>query len=403
MATIKLKFRPSSAEGKAGTFFYQVIHQRSVKQVKTSYHVYPSEWDNRISSLNIATAEEARKPYLRLVADKTAWEQGRMLGIARQWERQGKEYTVDELVEEFVKQPTCQTVFTFMQTVIDRKQSMGQVCSARNFTTVLHRLQEFRMGEDFTFSSLDRDMMERFEAWLQQERGLRRNTTSSYFRILRTVYLAAVEQGLDSHRPLFSHVYMGIDATTKRALTKKQLQDIRQLDLTAQPHLALTRDLFLLSFYLRGMPFVDMAYLKKTDLHSGFVHYCRRKTHKHIEVRWEKQMQEILDRYRHLAAETSFLLPIILKEDGTERKQYESAMLRQNRNLKTIGRMIKLPMPLTQYAARHSWASLAYTSNVPLSVISRGMGHSNEQVTQTYIKTLDTSAVDRANQRIIRL
>lgn len=289
-----------------------------------------------------------------------------------------------------------------MQTVIDKKRSRGQVCSARNYTTAFHCLQEFRQGQDLPFASLSSEMMRRFEAWLQQ-RGLRRNTTSCYLRIFRTVCRAASEAGLARSRPLFTHVYMGIDTTTKRALTKSQLQAIRQLDLSSQPHLALARDLFLLSFYLRGMPFVDMAYLRKSALRDGVVHYCRRKTRKPIEVRWEREMQCVLDRYRHLTCDTSFLLPIILREDGTEREQYELAMRRQNRNLKTVGQLARLSVPLTHYAARHSWASLAYASRVPLSIISRGMGHSSELITQTYIKTLDTSAVDQANRRLIRL
>lgn len=295
------------------------------------------------------------------------------------------------------------TLFTFLQSIIAQKRARAQVCSARNYATVLHRLQEFLQGADLPFPALSNDLMQRFETWLQHERGLRRNTTSSYFRILRTVWRAAVKAGLDTPRPLFTHVYMGIDTTTKRALTKRQLKALKRLDLTAHPHLALARDLFLLSFYLRGMPFVDMAFLKKSDLHHGFVHYCRRKTKKPLEVQWEREMQQVLDRYRHLTFATPFLLPIILRADDTERQQYELAMRRQNRNLKTIGRMINLPAPLTQYAARHSWASLAYVSHVPLSVISRGMGHSNELITQTYIKTLDTSAVDRANRRLIKL
>lgn len=386
-----------------GSLFYQVTHRRVIRHARTRYRIFLQEWDESKSSLNIAKAEEARKSHLHLMADKIAWEQRRMKDLILQWDQKGMDYTADELVAEFAKLPSCQTVFAFMQSIIDKKQDMGRVCSARNYTTALRRFREFRQGEDLTFSSLDNGMMDRFEVWLQEDCGLRRNTTSSYFRILRTVYFAAVEAGLDIRRPVFAHVYKGIDTTTKRALTKKQLLAIKQLDLTGEPHLAITRDLFLLSFYLRGMPFVDMAYLKKTNLRGGIVHYCRRKTKKTIEVRWEREMQEIIDRYAHLTKDTSYLFPIILKEDGTERKQYERAMNCQNRNLKTIGQMVNLTIPLTQYAARHSWASIAYSSNVPMSVISLGMGHSSELMTRTYLKSLEMSAVDRANRRIIKL
>ena len=56
---------------------------------------------------------------------------------------------------------------------------------------------------------------------------------------------------------------------------------------------------------------------------------------------------------------------------------------------------------MTMYCARHSWASLARAKEVPISVISDGLGHSSERVTQIYLSTLDTSAVDRANRMII--
>lgn len=403
MATIHLKFRPSTIEGKEGTLFYQVIHRRCIRQLKTPYAIYPSEWDETLCLPRASQATPSRKEQLQLICEQTAHEINRIKTLAQQWERQGMTFTADQLISEFASRPSSQTVFSFMQSLIAAKKEKGQLCSARNFSTALHRLQEFRQGADLTFASLDSNLMERFERWLQSSKGLRRNTTSSYFRSLRTVYLAAVEAGFDTHRTPFAHVYTGIDTTTKRALTKRDLQAIRTLNLTSLPHLSLARDLFILSFYLRGMPFVDMAYLRKTDLHEGFVHYCRRKTHKPIEVKWENEMQEIVDRHAHLTKGSPFLLPIITSANGNERQQYERAMGRQNRNLKFIGRMAGIAAPLTQYAARHSWASLAYDSNVPMAVISRGMGHSNEQVTLTYIKSLDTSAVDRASHRLIKL
>lgn len=290
-----------------------------------------------------------------------------------------------------------------MQQIIVRKQSEGRACTARNYATVLRRLEEFRGGRDIAFSAVDNALVCRFEQWLQTVRRLRRNTSSCYLRILRTVCRLALGAEDVARKRLFAHVYMGIDRTSKRALTRVQLQRLKSLDLSRHPRLALARDLFLLSFYLRGMPFVDMAFLRKTDLRNGTLHYCRRKTRRPVAVRWEREMQEIVDRYAPLTAGLPYLLPIIRRADGTERRQYERAAERQNRRLATVATVAGLPTHLTQYAARHSWASVAYAANIPLTVISRGMGHSSERVTQIYLKTLDTADVDRANRRIIRL
>jgi integrase len=110
-------------------------------------------------------------------------------------------------------------------------------------------------------------------------------------------------------------------------------------------------------------------------------------------------MQKIVDRYPLLP--TQYLLPIILREDGTERRQYLNKMLFVNRKLKVIGRSIRLDMPLSMYVARHSWASIARRRNIPLSIISEGMGHESENTTKIYLAAIQNSFVDRANRRII--
>lgn len=382
--------------------FFQITHHRTIRQLKTDYHIPASAWNEELSSIDLAKTDAASRQELQIIKGKVEWEEKRMKRFIWQKEQIGEDYSPDELLEEFKRFHPCQSVFELMQSVIDEKFSKNQICSARNFVTALRHLKEFRADADLTFAMLSQDMMERLEIWLQQELGLRRNTTSCYFRAIRTVWMKAVNEGLCSYGPVFARVYTGIDETAKRALTKADLCAIKELDLTKR-NLAIARDMFLLSFYLRGMPFVDMAFLRKTDLKDGYVRYRRRKTRKMLEVRWEREMQEIADRYASLMEGSPYLLPIILRTDGAERKQYERAMCRQNRNLKTIGKMANLTVPLTQYAARHSWASIAYSSAVPISVISLGMGHSSERVTQTYIKSLEMSAVDRANRRIIKL
>ena len=51
--------------------------------------------------------------------------------------------------------------------------------------------------------------------------------------------------------------------------------------------------------------------------------------------------------------------------------------------------------------ARHSWATAARNHNVPISVISAGMGHTTEKTTQIYLASLESSVIDQANQSIL--
>ena len=112
-------------------------------------------------------------------------------------------------------------------------------------------------------------------------------------------------------------------------------------------------------------------------------------------------MQEIVDAYSHLTKDTPYLLPVITTQDGTERKQYEKAEHNVNRNLKKIGEMAGLHIPLTTYVARHSWASIMRDMGNDITVVSKGLGHRDIKTTQIYLSTIDNSTIMRANKRFL--
>lgn len=159
--------------------------------------------------------------------------------------------------------------------------------------------------------------------------------------------------------------------------------------------------MFLFSFYTRGMSFIDMAYLKKSDLKNGIITYRRRKTGQQLTVKWEKCMEDIIAKYGENTA-TRYLLPIITNPCSDERPQYRNAICRINVALKEVAGLAGLNIPLTMHVARHCWASVAKSKNIPLSVISEGMGHDSEETTRIYLASLDTSVVDKANSLILK-
>ena len=112
-------------------------------------------------------------------------------------------------------------------------------------------------------------------------------------------------------------------------------------------------------------------------------------------------MQEIIDLYEDKCAGLPYLLPIISRGDIPERGQYQLVQHAVNRNLKKVAELLGMDISLTMYVARHSWASLAYRMNIPVSVISEGMGHESERTTRIYLASLDSAVVDDANRRII--
>lgn len=232
-------------------------------------------------------------------------------------------------------------------------------------------------------------------------RQLCRNTTSFYMRTLRAIYNQAVCEGLTADVQPFRKVYTGIDKTTKRALSIAALKRIKSLDLSKNPRLNFARNLFLLSFYLRGISFIDLAFLRKSDLQDGYLTYCRRKTSRLLSIRWEAEMQQIVDKLP--ASQTHYLLPIIGEENEMEHKQYRNQKQCINRRLKVIAELSQLSMPLTMYVARHSWASIARSQDIPIAVISEAMGHDSKQTTQIYLSSIQIDRIDEANSSIIRL
>ena len=290
--------------------------------------------------------------------------------------------------------------FSFMESVAARLDRLEKQRTAETYMSALKSFRRFVGRPRLAFSELDTDLTAAYEAYLIRRRGLAPNTSSFYMRILRAVYNRAVNQGLTTQNNPFRGVYTGVARTAMRAIPQQALRHIRDMQLHEGGPLAFARDMFLFSFYTRGMSFVDMAYLRKTDLKNGTLAYRRRKTGQLLQIRWEPCMQEILERHE-ATAESAFLLPIIT-DPSEGRRQYVQASHRINRNLKAIGTAAGLAAPLSMYVARHTWASIARSRHIPLSVISDGMGHDSEATTQIYLASIDNCEIDKANRLIIK-
>lgn len=399
MATFKLKFRPSTAEGKPGTMYFQVTHRRSTRTVYTDYRVMPEEWDGRTSFIRITGTPE-RRAELQLIASKLRWDCKQITSLITEKELAMLEYTADDIVSALRLLPPCQTWFSFIHGMVAKKLRIGRLGTAKTYRDALMSFSRFRNGEDLTIDALDAETMNLYEAWLKG-RGVKRNSSSCYLRTLRTLYRKAVEAGLTTDKNIFRHVFTGFAKTAKRAIPLGSLRAIRQIHLPESSAIAFARDMFMLIVYLQGISFVDLAYLKKDDIRNGQLHYSRKKTGQELTVGWEPAMQDIVDSYAHLTKDSPYLLPIITKTDGTERRQYERMEHKVNHYLKKIGTMVGLQAPLTTYTGRHTWASTMRDMGTSLSVISKGLGHESLKTTQIYLSSIDMEGVVKANRKMI--
>lgn len=400
MSSVKVKFRPSSVKGKEGMLYYQVIHKSVVKQVRTTYSLYPEEWNNRSSLIVFPVgATEGRCTYLSSIQKRIIEDISRIQRNIRHFEGLGVQDVAESVVRQFLSPYDNSLFLSFGRQLVRELRLVGRRQTAETYNNSLNSFEHFRGAYgDVSLGDVNEALMVSYEQWLKG-RGVCPNTISYYMRNLRAIYNRAVDKVLTEQRNPFKRVYTGIDKTVKRAVSLNSIRKIRDMDLGQSPSMDFARDIFMFSFYTRGMAFVDIAYLKKKDLHNGVLTYRRRKTNQQLFIKWEQPMQQIVDKYD--TSETPFLLPIIGDVSKDKRIQYRNAEHRVNIHLKRIGRMLGLSVPLTTYVARHGWASIAKSKNIPVATISEAMGHDSEKTTRIYLASLDMSVVDRANRRIL--
>lgn len=229
MASVKVKFRPSATIGREGSVYYQVIHNRVVRQVSTDIHVHESEWDSKRSSIKApGRTSPDRKRYLQTVTERVQWDTKRLKTIAAFLESQNASYTADDIVEEFNAAADEHSLFGFTKCVIGQLRKLNRIRTSETYAAALASFMKFREGRDILLCEIDSETMMLYEAWLKTN-GNCPNTTSFYMRILRAVYNRAVEKGLTGQRNPFKHVYTGVDKTMKRAVPLKPSSASRNL------------------------------------------------------------------------------------------------------------------------------------------------------------------------------
>ena len=309
---------------------------------------------------------------------------------------------------------TSESLFVFMSQLISLLMKNGQHRTMQHYKATLGSFRRFRAGKDITLKDIDTEEIQSYEAYLRNVAKVCSNTSSFYLRILRATYNKAVEKGLAAQQRPFRNVYTGIAKTRKRAVPTEVISQLRHLESTVRltPRQAMARDAFLMSFYLRGMSFIDLAHLRKSDLCDGYLHYVRSKTGQRLSIRWERQMQEIVDKYRSQTQSSPYLLPFLtggrcedrnkaMDNEQEESRLYHNAEARMAYHLKGLGAKIGITGKLTLYVARHSWATAARDHHVSLSVISEALGHNSETTTQIYLRSIQTSEIDDANAKVL--
>lgn len=383
MATVKVKLRPSTVPGKAGTIYYQLTHLRQVKQITTKIHLHPQDWDSNKAQIIFTDSTSY------LLQCKIDRDLDRLKKIIYKIDAECANYTVNEIIEKFYQTTADYSITDFFTQQIQKLKNDNRRGTARNYSKTLKSLKAFMKNTDSTFNIVTEQFVESYNTFLIQ-RGVVRNTISFYMRIFRSVYNKAVTQKIIEQTFPFKNVYTGVDRTRKRAVTETVISQLLSIDLKKSKALQFARDLFIFSFYARGMAFVDIVYLKKSNIQNGYITYVRHKTGQELTIRIETRLQNIINQYEK--KDSPYLFPILNTEDENKAySQYEIALNYYNRQLKRLSKLLEPNINLSSYTPRHTWATTARNKNVPLSIISAGMGHSSEKTTLIYLTKIDNS------------
>ena len=297
-------------------------------------------------------------------------------------------------------------VLTFMKQVARGLQVEGNFGTAHVYRSSLNAIIAYRGKSDFFFSEVTSEWLKGFEVHLRN-RGCSWNTVSTYMRTFRAVYNRAVNLRKASYVPyLFRFVYTGTRADHKRALADDDMKKVF-VNLSRKAGVSLpvrqAQELFILMFLLRGMPFVDLAYLRKSDLRDNVITYRRRKTGHPLSVTLTPEAMILIKKYMNRDSSSPYLFSFLKSREGTKEayREYQLALRSFNQRLMLLGELLGLGDKLSSYTARHTWATTAYYCEIHPGIISEAMGHSSITVTETYLKPFQNKKIDEANKQVL--
>ncbi len=289
----------------------------------------------------------------------------------------------------------------FMERLIAELEKEQRNGTAHVYRSTLNRVRNFMNGGEMSFEQLNPEWLNRFEQRLLSEQ-VKWNTISTYMRMLRSIYNQALGYGIAPYIPrLFSKVHTGVDSPVKRAVSPDVISKLMKDEEKLPQKLSFSRDIFVLQFLLRGMSFVDLAFLRKCDLQGNVITYHRHKTGRKMTVAVCAEAMAIIDKYKDGYSHSPYLFPIIKNPEEDEYRQYTRMLRLENYHLLEMARSLNIHERLSTYTARHTWATTALRQNFNSNLICDAMGHSSVKVTETYFQPFKEAEIDHMNQSIV--
>ena len=386
-----------------GTFpiVIRLTHNRISRFIHTGYSVLPNGWDD--SSKSIISKGIPIKE-LKIINSRIRQKELAAADTILDLEKFGEldKLSVSEIKDKILNKNAKISFRVFTEKIIKELTIAKKFGNASVYKQAIDFIERYTNGKDYTFDQITYQLIKHLEAQ-HLSKGNSLNSLSFYFRTIRAVFNRAIKEGIvkrDSYP--FINYSIKQTKTAKRAIHKSDIDKIRDINLEPNTSLWHARNYFMFSFYNIGMNFIDIAYLKMSNIIDGRFHYVRAKTGKFYSVKISEPANKILLFYTNGKMPNDYVFNII--KGKTQEEQlltFKNVRRSYTKWLKKLANLCEIESNLTSYVARHSWATIAKDLNVPISVISEGLGHEDIKTTQIYLDSFDEAVIDKANLLII--
>ena len=219
-------------------------------------------------------------------------------------------------------------------------------------------------------------------------------------RTIRAVFNNAIKREIISpnNYPFKHYKISALKKEAKREyLTDEELQKLILEDFSSNKDHQFAKDMYLFSFYCRGMNFIDLLQLNDSNLYDRRVSYIRSKTGVHLDFKLQNHSYKILELYNQKSM-ISYLFPLLLSENMTIKQiknRSHKLLGKINPALKEMMGVLKINKHITFYTARHTFATFLKFENTPIDAISEMLGHTDIKTTQAYLNKLPNKKLDK--------
>ncbi len=425
MATLTLMLDKRNKKAKKFPLVIRVSHKRLPKNIQLGYKLSENEWNETKKQIKSPFENSARanaKVQKKMtIASEVLSEYDTLLGnmnvyqITHLIKDRFEEIEQDQLSNSEFQHSSKIKLNDYGRKIIKRYQKAKRYDMANAFQDGIDMLLKFHGNDDLLITDINETFLEELEADYLGK-GQKINGLGVRLRAIRRIFNLAIKDKstnltIEDYPFGKSGYSIKKERSKKRAVKLKVIDQIRQLEYPANSSLWHHRNYFLFMLNMRGMNFIDLAFLKLEAIQNERLKYKRRKTRrgqsvKEFDIKITSEAKQILDYYLTGKSKNDLIFPImedIINEPDELRvyEVYKNRLRNHNRRLNSIGKMIGLEEKLTSYVARHTFATAGLHKGVSKAQIGDMLGHTNYYTTEAYFDDFDKEVLDDAANQIL--